>query len=84
MKIFNARFIGGTLVVAAGLLSLVLGFLLALPPDNNIIVGILLAVLGFIVVKAGFIIVKDTIPNQSKTEIEILRKAKLLDKNSEK
>ena len=84
MEILTARFIGGIVVVALGLLSLVTGLFSLLPPTDNIAVGILLMVLGAILMPFGYKLAKGAPRPGHKTAIETLRKSELLTKKPKK
>jgi membrane protein implicated in regulation of membrane protease activity len=84
MKLFTARFFGGTTMVAVGLFCLVIGTLSLLPPTNSVALGIILLVIGILVTPVGYKFAKDAPPAGHKTAIETLRKANLLDKTSKK
>jgi hypothetical protein len=80
MKIFDTRFIVGTILTAAGTFGVIAGFLSFLPPASNIALGILLTAACLPMAIFGHRFAKNAHPNPAKTSIETLRKAGLLDK----
>jgi len=84
MKILNGRFVGGTLIVALGLLGLITGLFSLLPPTNNVVVGVVLAVVGAGLMIFGYKYAKDAPPPAAKTSVETLRQAGMLDKDRKK
>ena len=81
MKIFDARFVGGTILTAIGTIGTIAGVLSFIPPTSNVILGILLVVICLPLAIFGYHFAKNAHPAPAKTSIETLRKAGLLDKN---
>ncbi len=81
MKLLNVRFFAGTLLVGLGSLSVVIAVLSILPPDNNILLGIILGLVSIVLIFLGSKYVKDAPPPASKTAIDTLRQAGMLGKN---
>ncbi|HEX6257909.1 MAG TPA: hypothetical protein VFZ48_00345 [Candidatus Saccharimonadales bacterium] len=79
MKIFDVRFIGGTILTGLGTVATIAGFLSFLPPTSNILLGVLLVTIGLPTAIFGYRFAKNVYPDPAKTRAETLRKAKSLD-----
>jgi len=80
MEIFTVRFLGGVLLTGLGLLSLVIGIISLLPSEHHAIIGIILVVIGVTLIRFGRKTAKNAPPSGTRTAVDTLRKAKLLDK----
>lgn len=81
MKIFDARFASGTILVGIGTVGTIAGILSFLPPTSNVILGILLVVICPPMAVFGYQLAKNASPSPTRTSVEALHKAGLLDKN---
>jgi len=81
MKLFTTRFFGGTLIVALGLFGLMFGLFSLFPPTNQTVIGIASSLVGVIFMFTGYKYAKDAPPAASKTAVDTLRQAGMLDKD---
>jgi len=81
MKIFDARFAGGTILTGIGTVGAIAGLVSFLPPTSNAILGILLVAICLPMAVFGYRFAKNAPPSPTRTSVEALRKAGLLDKN---
>lgn len=84
MKIFDARFVGGTILTGVGTIGVIAGLFALLPPNRDILIGIILIVIFLPTTIFGFRVAKNMHPDPEKTSIEILRKTGLLSKKNKK
>lgn len=80
MKILDTHFATGTILTAVGTIGIIAGVFSFLPPTNNIVLGIFLLVVCLPLAIFGFRFAKNAPPSSTKTSVETLRKAGLLDK----
>lgn len=80
MKLITPKYISGILTVFAGTLATLTGILLALPPSNSVLFGILLLLAGLIIVRLGFKLTAERVPPESETTLNILHHANLINK----
>lgn len=80
MKVFTARFFGGTCTVAIGSLAILVGIVSLFPPASTVFLGIILMLVGIALTKFGFTVARDKPPAGSKTAVDTLRRAKMVDK----
>lgn len=80
MKIFDARFAGGTILTGIGAVGTIAGIVSFLPPTSNALLGVLLIAICLPLAVFGYRFAKNTPPSSARTSVETLRKAGLLGK----
>lgn len=84
MKIFDAHFFSGTLLTGLGLTGLIAGIIMLIPPITYGATGVILILIGAPLTILGYKFAKNSYPVSSRTAVDTLRKAGMLDKNHKK